>query len=178
MHSDDVSPWLIRGIYLFGLALVLHAVIDLSTTVWPLRPSEITWRYGLLGLAAGYLQTPMLGLLLVAGTAMWTENHTLLRVVGLVMLGLGAILLPTAALFMLDVVQIRGLRADEMQDAVLYGGAFQTVKYLLAAVIFVLLGHGALKTAQTARSHAPTGLSGRGVVMTGGKDAGGRKSGD
>ena len=150
MHSDDVSPWLIRGVYLFGIALILHAVIDLSTTVWPFRVTEMTWRYGFLGLAAGYLQTPTLGLLLIAGTALWNGDHGVARGVGAVLMVGALALILAVGLFMLDVIQVRQLRAAEAQNAVLYGGLFQSVKYVLASLILATMGHGLLKTVKSA----------------------------
>jgi len=155
MQSDDVSPWLIRGVYLFGFALVLHAVIDLSTTVWPLRVTEITWRYGFLGLGAGYLQTPTLGLLLIAATALWTGNLTLARMIGTLFLVVSAGLIAAVGLFMLDVVQVRQLRPAEAQAAVLYGGLLQAVKYVLASVIVAAMGFGLRDSASTAERGVP-----------------------
>jgi len=155
MNSDDVSPWLIRGIYLFGIALILHAVIDLSTTVWPLRIEEMTWRYGFLGLGAGYLQTPTLGLLLIAVTALWHGDLGLARGVGTVLMVSAVVLMLAFAIFMLDVVQIRQLRGAEAQTAVLYGGLLQAVKYVLASIILAAIGRGLIQTVKTARSEVP-----------------------
>lgn len=155
MRSDDVSPWLVRGVYLFGIALVLHAVIDLSTTVWPLRVTEITWRYGFLGLGAGYLQTPTLGLLLIAATALWTGNLAVARTIGTLLMVVSVGLVVAVGIFMLDVVQIRQLRPAEAQAAVLYGGLFQAVKYVLASAILVAMGHGLRDSAETAARGVP-----------------------
>ena len=150
MHSDDVSPWLIRGVYLFGIALILHAVIDLSTTVWPLRITEMTWRYGFLGLGAGYLQTPMLGLLLIAATALWNDDRGIARVVSLIFMAGSLVLIAAAGLFMLDVLQVRQLRPAEAATGILYGGLFQALKYVLAALIIAVLGHGIRGSLRTA----------------------------
>lgn len=166
MNSDDVSPWLIRGVYLFGLALMLHAVIDLSTTVWPLRFTEMTWRYGFLGLAAGYLQTPILGLLLIAGTAVWYGDYGLARIVGVVFLVSALLLLFATGIFMLDVVQVRQLRDADAQDAVLYGGVFQSVKYVLAAFIGAFSGHGLLETVRSSKRGVPKTTT-RGPIISG-----------
>ena len=152
MNHDDVSPWLFRGIYLFGIALFVTAAIDLLTTVWPMHPGDIAWRYGFLGLMAGYLQTPTLGLLLIVGTAMWEENGTVLRICGVVGLLAALGLLLVMGMFGLDVMQMRELRAEEMRSSVLAGGMFQEVKYFIAAFVLAFVGYGALKTAPTADS--------------------------
>lgn len=164
MTDRDVSSWLVWGIYLFGIAFMLTAAIDLFTTVWPLRPTEITWRYGFLGLAGGYLQTPTLGLLLIAGGAIWQRNATLLRVAGIAALVGALVLLIAMGIFGLDVLQVRQLRAEEMRSTVLYGGIFQEIKYFVAACVLVLVGQGCLKTAK--RSASAWAKKAPGIVST------------
>lgn len=148
MTRDRVSPWLARGLYLFGIALVLTAAIDLFTTVSPMLPGEIAWRYGFLGLAAGYIQTPTLGLVVVIVAAVWEENAAVLRISGAIGLLSALALILAMGIFGLDVAQMRELRAEEMQSTVLVGGFFQEVKYFVAAFVLAFLGHGALKTAK------------------------------
>lgn len=152
MNDRDVSSWLVWGVYLFGIAFILTAAIDLFTTVWPLRPGEINWRYGFLGLAGGYLQTPTLGLLLIAGGAIWQRNATLLRVVGIVALVSALGLLIAMGIFGLDVLQVRQIRPEEARAGVLYGGIFQEIKYFVAACVLILVGQGCLKTAKQSAS--------------------------
>lgn len=152
MTDRDVSPWLVWGIYLFGIAFMLTAAIDLFTTVWPLRPTQMTWRYGFLGLGAGYLQTPTLGLLLIALGAIWQRNARLLRFVGVVCLALAVIFLIVMGVFALDVIQVRAIRPAEAQAGVLYGGIFQEVKYFVATCVLILMGQGCLKTAKKSAS--------------------------
>jgi hypothetical protein len=154
MAHDDVSPWLARGLYLFGIAFMLTAAIDLFTTVWPLRPTQIAWRYGFLGLSGGYLQTPALGFALIIVTAIWQERPGILRVAGVACLLTALILIGVMGIFALDVLQVRQLRAEEMQSTVLAGGIFQEVKFFVAAFIFAFFGYGAMKTAKAMASDA------------------------
>jgi len=152
MSNVRVSPWLVRGLYLFGVALMLTAAIDLFTTVWPINYGDMAWRYGFLGLMAGYLQTPTLGLILIIGTAVWEENGSMLRVAGVASLLAALLILLAMGMFGLDVTQMSALRAEEMQAAVRAGGFFQEVKYFVAACVLAFLGHGALKTAKAVGS--------------------------
>lgn len=146
MKQDDVSDWLPLGIHLFGIALMLTAAIDLMTTAWPLRPTEMAWRYGFLGLSAGYLQTPTLGLLLIAGTALWRRQPHVMRAAGIVSLVTAAALMVVMGMFGLDVLQIRELRSPDMRATVLAGGLFQEVKFFVAMLVFLMLGLGCLRT--------------------------------
>lgn len=148
MTSDRVSPWLTRGLYLFGCALLVTALIDLFTTVWPVRPSDIAWRYGFLGLGAGYVQTPTLGLVIVMGTATWTRDRGVLRAAGTIALVAALLILVAMGLFGLDFTQIATLREEEMRSAVLAGGVFQEVKYFIEFFVLAFLGQGALRTAK------------------------------
>jgi len=147
MKTDDISPWIPASAYLFGFALILTAKIDLLTTVWPMRPTDMAWRYAFLGLSAGYLQTPTLGLGLIAGTAMWQKHVLPLRAVGVVCLLTALTLVGVMGIFALDVLAMRQLRPEEAQAGVLMGGMFQEVKYFVATFVFAFLGHGALKSA-------------------------------
>jgi hypothetical protein len=152
MTDRDVSPWLIWGIYLFGIAFILTAAIDLFSTAWPMRPSEMQWRYGFLGLGGGYLQMPTLGLLLIAGGAILSRNGMLLRVVGIACLLLALSLLIGLGVFGLDVLQVRQIRPEEARTSVLVGGFLQGVKYFVTTIVLVLLGQGSLKTAKASSS--------------------------
>ncbi len=145
--DDAISPWVVRGLYLFGFALMMHAAIDLFSTVWPMRPTELAWRYGFLGLAAGYLQTPTLGLLLIGGTAIWEGRRVVVRGTGLGFLVCALILLGVIGIFGLDVLAMRDLRPPEAQAGVMTGGMFQEVKYVVSTLIFAVLGQGFLATA-------------------------------
>ena len=84
--------------------------------------------------------------------------------IGTVFMVLSVGLIAAVGIFMLDVVQIRQLRPAEAQAAVLYGGLFQAVKYVLASVIVAALGFGLRDSARTAERGEPVS-PGRGPLM-------------
>ena len=172
MKTDDISPWIPASAYLFGIALILTAKIDLLTTVWPMRPTDMAWRYGFLGLSAGYLQTPTLGLGLIAGTAMWKEHVLPLRAVGAVCLLTALTLVGVMGVFALDVLAMRQLRPEEAQAGVLMGGVFQEVKYFVATFVFAFLGHGSLKSATAMAKELSRRPKKAGIVATSSPSAG------
>lgn len=158
MSQSEVSPWVFRGLYLFAFVLVASPLADLASTVWPMRPTDLTWRYGFLGLGAGYLHTPLLGVTLAMMVAWWTENPGIARGVGFVMLASSVVLLTAMGMFMLDVLQMRGLREPEVRQAVLVGGLLQELKYGTAVLVLAALGFGSVRTAaQLARSSRAAG---------------------
>jgi hypothetical protein len=146
MGRTDVSAWIVRGLYLFAIVLVLSPLLDLGSTVWPLRPTDLPWRYGFLGLAAGYLQTPILGFVIAIAAAHWTQDGGTLKALGIAMLVSAALVVTAMGMFLLDVLQMRGMREAEVQQAVFVGGMLQEVKYVTAALVLGALGLGALRT--------------------------------
>lgn len=148
MTRAQVSPLAVAGLYLFALVLVASPVIDLVTTVWPLRFGELTWRYGFFGLAAGYLHTPLLGLVLAAAVAYWQGHPIPLRTIGFLSVVVAVVLLPVMALWPLDFQQVSALREEELRQGVIAGGIIQELKYMGACAILALLGLGALATAK------------------------------
>lgn len=149
MDRSYASPWTLAGLYGFAAILVVSPFADLLTTVWPLQPGELTWRYGFLGLAAGYLHTPMLGLTLALGTAYWSRNATVLRGLGYAMPAVAAVLVVVMGVFLLDVLQMKDLRAEDARTGVLVGAFLQEAKYATAGIVLIILGVGATKTAKT-----------------------------
>lgn len=165
MTRTPPSGWAVAGLYLFAATLVTSPLVDLLTTAWPPRAGDLSWRYGFMGLAAGYLQTPLLGLVLAAAVAYWQGHAGALRALGAVSVAAAVILLPVLAFWPMDVMQMRALRQPEVQQGVAIGGAIQELKYVFAFVVLGALGTGALRTsaelARAQRRDAP-GIVGRG----------------
>ena len=96
---------------------------------------------------AGYLHTPMLGLTLALVLG-WASGHRwVLMFGGWLSILCACALLGVMGIFALDVLQMRGMRAEEVQTAVLAGGILQEIKYFTAAMVLALTGVGAIKTA-------------------------------
>ncbi len=148
MTRSSVSPWAVRGLYLFALVLIVSPMIDLFSTAWPLRPGDLSWRYGFFGLGAGYLNTPILGLVLAAGVALWQEHTAILRTLGILSVAVAVALLLVSGVWPLDFLQIRGLRPPEQQAGIVTGGVIQEIKYVGALLVLALLGMGALGSAK------------------------------
>ena len=163
MTRSHISPWAVSGLYLFAAVLVTSPLIDLISTTFPPRLSDLSWRYGFFGLAAGYLHTPTLGLVLALAVAYWQEQSGVLRGLGLLSVVVAVALLPVLALWPMDVLAMRDLRAPEVQRGVAIGGAIQELKYLGAFVVLGCLGLGCMRTAfRPGSGHAEPGILRRG----------------
>lgn len=166
--ASYVSPWVPRALYVFALVLVAMPLLDFATSVMPARPRDFSWRYGAFGLMAGYLHTPMLGLLLGMAVAWALGQGWLLRIAGVLSMLAAVGLLGVMSVFALDVLQMRGMRAEDVQSAILAGGVLQELKYFTAAVVLALLGYGATKTAGAMkRSVSPRLGEAPGIVARG-----------
>ncbi len=145
MIPKDVSPWALRGLYLLALIITVSPLLDLAAVVWPLRPGELLWRYGALGLAAGHLLNLALGLALVMAVAYGQEHRRLLWLAGLASVVLSALILSAMAIFALDLVAVRALRAEELRGATLIAGLTQQFKFLISGMALASLGLGGLR---------------------------------
>jgi hypothetical protein len=133
------------------VVLIVSPLIDLLTTAWPPRPMDLSWRYGFVGLAAGYLHTPLIGLVLAIAVAHVEDHRRLLRALGMSSLLVAVILLPVLALWPMDFLTMRDLRAAEVQRGVVVGGVIQEIKYIGACLVLGLLGSGCLQLASAPR---------------------------
>jgi hypothetical protein len=136
----------------FALTLVLGPVVDLVTTVLPARFGDVSWRYGFLGLGAGYLHTPILGVGLAMAVAAWQEDVAVLRGLGLLATVVAVLLVPLMGVWALDVLQMRELREPDVRTSVLLGGVIQGAKYLGACVALGLVGPGVSRAAKGMKS--------------------------
>ncbi len=168
MNHSPVSPWAVRGLYLFALVLFASPLIDLVSTVWPLRASDLGWRYGFLGLAAGYLHTPILALVLAMGVAFWQGHAGTLRSLAILSTVAAIAFVPVMAMWTLDVVQMRGLRVEETQTGILVGGVIQEFKYLGACLVLACLGVGGVRTSKHLRASGPSRDDAPGILRRAG----------
>jgi hypothetical protein len=152
MNRSQLSSGAVWGLYLFAVVLMSSPVIDLVTTVWPPRPADLSWRYGFFGLGAGYLHTPIIGLVLAMAVAHVEDHGGALRALGFLSLAVAVLLLPVLALWPMDFLQMRDLRAPEVQRGVLIGGVIQEIKYVGACLVLGLLGVGCMQLAGSSRA--------------------------
>lgn len=142
-----MSSWGVRGLYLFAFLLVFWPLADLVTNTLPFQIGNVRWRYGFAGLMAGFLHTPILGLVLATMVAFWRRSRATLRALAFVEL-LGAVLLVLVMItFALDVVQVRPTRPPESIPSFLAGAGISEAKHLTAFLALLLLGIGSWRTA-------------------------------
>lgn len=138
---------ILGGLYPVALLLILSPLIDLATAVWPIRPSEVSWRFGTFGLITGALVTPIIGLLLLQVAAALLDHVLTLRVVSVLQLIAAVFLLVGIALFVLDAVQLRGTVTAAAKVSYDLAATKALVTALLELVVLGWIGMGGLRAA-------------------------------
>jgi len=156
---------LVAGAYVFLFFLVAWPVVDLLTNVVPLRPGDLQWRYGVVGLAAGFLQTPALGIVLGLFLALLLQHRRVVRFVAIVA-GIGAIgLLGAMALFALDVLQLRTVTPAERLSSFQAGALIAELKHFTTFIALALVSVGGWRSVRKSGDDRETGGTDAGVVI-------------
>jgi hypothetical protein len=142
----DISSWVVRGLYLFAFILVFWPAVDLLTNTAPFRPGDVRWRYGFGGLLAGFLHTPILGLVLATLVAYQRRSRLTLRTLASIELLGALVLVLVMGMFALDVVQMRAMRPPASLSSFVAGAAISEAKHLTAFLVLVSLGIGSWRT--------------------------------
>jgi hypothetical protein len=146
--SGRTSALLTAGAYLFLFTLVFWPVVDLGSTVYPLRLGDPNWRYGFMGLMAAYLSTPVLGILLAMALSYVMGHRNTFRFISVISI-LGFVgLLVVLILFPLDVIQVRSATPEQQLRSFQVGAVLAELKHFIATVALAFLGFGGLRTAK------------------------------
>jgi hypothetical protein len=145
------------AVYLTAALLAVIPVFDLLSTVWPLQPRNLSWRYGFLGLLGNFFLTPMLGGVLASATAALLRHTLTLRVLSFAYIGLAALLAVGLLLFAMDVVQLRAQLTEDVIPNYQRTAALAASKYVLGMVALIWLGVGGLQTGKNLRPGSSRG---------------------
>lgn len=148
--------------YFIAILLVVIPATDFISNVWPLQPGDFRWRFGMTGLLAGFLLTPLLGIVLAGLVAVIAEDHRTLRLVSMVAAVGAVVLVVFVALFTLDVIQFRPEIPTDRRGPFDFANVRSIVKHLLAAGSLAWLARSGLGV--TAEVRAGKGKAPRAVA--------------
>lgn len=144
----DGADALIGPLYFVALLLVATPLVDFLTSVLPLRPGNIEWRFATVGLLSGFVLTPLLGIILAMLVASWAGHQRFHRIVAIVNGVIAALLVVTLLMFLLDIVQLRSVVQAE-QKAAFEGSAVKAViKHLTFVVATAWLAVGGYRSSR------------------------------
>jgi len=157
---------LVAPLYFVAFLLVATPTMDFVTSILPLRPDDIEWRFASVGLLSGFLLTPLLGVCLAMGVAHMASHFRFQRLIAIGNLfhsvGFGVLLL----FFLLDVFQLKGAVQPEAQDAFNSAAHKALIKHAAFVVAMGWLGWKGLRisrwTAPEPRRQAASVVIGQG----------------
>ena len=129
-RRSDGAEALEAPLYFVALLLIATPSIDFITSVLPLRPSNIEWRFATVGLLSGFVLTPLLGVVLAMVVALQAGHTRFQRVIAVLNAGLAVVFSITVVLFLLDIVQLRSAVQPEARSAFQGAAAKAVLKHL------------------------------------------------
>lgn len=147
-QPDAVAGPIAGALSLAGLLALLVTGIDWVSAIWPFNPGEMTWRYGAIGITAGFTVTAVIGIVLLAMGQLAAGRPGTLRVLGYAAMLIAVILGLGLATFILDGVQISGSTAPERRFATGVGVVIAALKLAGATLVFGGVGRGLIGTAR------------------------------
>lgn len=154
MQSPAASARRLRapGYVIMG-TLILLQLIEIEVRSWPFRVHSPTWRLGLIGTIAGSLGTPLFGLLIILGIAVANDDRAAAYTVSFVSWLGAAACVAAAALFGLDVLQVKSDVASSLAGQYDVGSGWVAVRIVVAALLFLVLAVSAWRAAKSAERH-------------------------
>lgn len=143
--TDNRRP-LLMALYAVGITLILATVLEPALRVWPLRPGDIGWRFGAVGLAANTLAGVVFGLGWLLGVALLLGHRKVLRALAVLSLIVGVVSLAVLGFFALDYLQLRGDVRPELQGGFTRAAVQAVVLTIASGLTSLGLGVGGWKS--------------------------------
>jgi hypothetical protein len=154
MIQADEQRWrrVALAIYPIAFMLALIPLTDALAQVWPLKPGQVGWRYGAVGIFSSALFTPLLAVFLTLLAASVLRQRWVQILLGIVSVLSALVLVAVLALFALDALQVVHMTVPGDKRSFQVGGAKAAAKLLLAMVVIMSMGIAAFKGARRRRT--------------------------
>jgi len=139
-------------LYLAAIGLIVIPLLDFVTSVLPLEPYDIKWRFGSVALLSGFLFTPLLAIMLIMAVAAMADDRVMQRAASILNLLLVLALVVLLGLFALDALQLRNLVPDGERLAFDMSAVRAAVKYGFMVVTLLLLGIAGFRASREPRA--------------------------
>jgi hypothetical protein len=130
--------------------MIAMPFVELGIRTSPFRIHSAAWRIGLLGGGAAMLITPLFALYLIFGIAAIADDRLVEYLVAALAAAATVLCLGAAALFSLDVLQMKGQVSSAAASQYDIGSIWVIARLLVVAVLFIVLAANAIRTARNA----------------------------
>jgi len=120
--------------------MVALPLADLASNVWPPRLGQVEWRFGTLGLMAGFLLTPVLGVFMIAASAALLDHRVVQRILAILNIVAAITMIGLMVIFALDWLQFRATIPPDGQGTMDVGSGKALVKDALVALVLLWAG--------------------------------------
>ncbi len=134
---------------MIALLLVLTPLADFVSSVWPLQPTEMRWRFASTALVAGFLFTPLIGSLIGVLLSTFLEQKMVLRVIGVLNVTAAVLLFVMLAVFAFDTLQLKRAVPPDSQGQFKLSAVRGGLKLIVSIVATSWLGLDAIKLSRT-----------------------------
>ena len=134
---------------MIALLLVLTPLADFVSSVWPIQPGELRWRFASSALLAGFLFTPLIGSLIAVFLATFLEQKMVLRVIGVLNVLAAVVLFVLLAIFAFDTLQLRRAVPPDSQSQFKMSAIRGALKFTATLVAAGWLGLDAIRLSRT-----------------------------
>ncbi len=163
---DRFRPFALPG-YLILAMMVVFPLLDSALTVWPFRPSEVSWRFGAAGIMTRGLMAPLFGLILIYGLTLIYEHRLAQRAISIISGVAVLVLMAVSVLFVLDMLQMRAMVQPHMKTAFDVASLVALIKTGVVIVIGSVLAFAAFRSSRgtgPARRAESRGASGSTLI--------------
>lgn len=157
-HEESLLRYALLPVSLVAVLMVLLPLVDSLLVAWPLRPGELQWRFGAVGMFSQALLLPVMGVALLLATALSYGRRTPIRIMAVVSGLVALALLAVLPFFLLDFMQMRAQVRAEAKAAFDVATVFAIVKIGMFAVVALAMafaGWKATRRAASGRKAAP-----------------------
>ncbi|HET9438710.1 MAG TPA: hypothetical protein VFO52_00980 [Longimicrobiales bacterium] len=148
---------LITVVYTVAALMIVVPLLEVVLSVWPLRYGQTSWRFGSIGLMSQALMTPLLGMVLLVGTAVALGHRRTLLAISVFTLLIALILLVIVPTFALDAIQMRAQVRPTAHRAFDFSALLASIKLSLTLAITLLVAVGAWKAQRQMVRRTPGG---------------------
>ena len=148
--NSDTLERLSKPFYFVALLLVLTPLADFITSVWPLQPGEIRWRFASVALLGGFLFTPLLGSAMAVLLSTTLEHRRAQRALSILNILVGVLLICSLIGLAFDTLQLRKAVPPDAQTAFRTSALRAAFKHGTVALATLWLGLVGFKMASAA----------------------------